>query len=46
MPEVALLPVPEIAREMHFKVPAVVEVRDELPRNPGGKVMKHLLQGR
>jgi len=28
-----------------FKVPALVEVRDELPRNPGGKVMKHLLRG-
>ncbi|QKE00109.1 class I adenylate-forming enzyme family protein [Nocardioides marmotae] len=24
----------------HFKVPAVVEIRDELPRNPGGKVVK------
>ncbi|GAC1567908.1 MAG: class I adenylate-forming enzyme family protein [Ktedonobacteraceae bacterium] len=29
-----------------FKVPALVEVRDELPRNPGGKVMKHLLRGK
>jgi long-chain acyl-CoA synthetase len=29
-----------------FKVPALIEVRDELPRNPGGKVMKQLLRGR
>ncbi|WP_051486210.1 class I adenylate-forming enzyme family protein [Nocardioides sp. J54] len=28
----------------HFKVPSAVEVRDELPRNPGGKVMKALLR--
>jgi fatty-acyl-CoA synthase len=28
----------------HFKVPSVVEVRDELPRNPGGKVVKSLLR--
>jgi len=27
-----------------FKVPAIVEFRDELPRNPGGKVMKQLLR--
>jgi long-chain acyl-CoA synthetase len=29
-----------------FKVPALIEVRDELPRNPGGKVMEQLLRGR
>ena len=28
----------------HFKVPSVVEVREELPRNPGGKVIKSLLR--
>jgi long-chain acyl-CoA synthetase len=28
-----------------FKVPALIEVRDTLPRNPGGKVMKQLLRG-
>jgi acyl-CoA synthetase (AMP-forming)/AMP-acid ligase II len=28
----------------HFKVPSAVEVRDELPRNPGGKVIKSLLR--
>ncbi|MCW2774742.1 MAG: long-chain fatty acid--CoA ligase [Nocardioides sp.] len=28
----------------HFKVPSVVEVREELPRNPGGKVVKSLLR--
>ena len=28
----------------HFKVPSAVEVRDELPRNPGGKVVKSLLR--
>ncbi|MDN4171693.1 class I adenylate-forming enzyme family protein [Nocardioides sp. SOB77] len=28
----------------HFKVPAVVEIRDELPRNPGGKVVKSALR--
>jgi fatty-acyl-CoA synthase len=28
----------------HFKVPSVVEVRDELPRNPSGKVIKALLR--
>ncbi|WP_435742024.1 class I adenylate-forming enzyme family protein [Nocardioides sp. SYSU DS0663] len=28
----------------HYKVPSVVEVRDELPRNPGGKVVKSLLR--
>ncbi|HLL79766.1 MAG TPA: AMP-binding protein [Ktedonobacteraceae bacterium] len=33
-------------RLAEFKVPAVIEVRDELPRNAGGKVMKHLLRGR
>lgn len=27
-----------------YKVPAVVEIRDHLPRNPAGKVMKHLLR--
>ncbi|MCZ7567111.1 MAG: AMP-binding protein [Ardenticatenaceae bacterium] len=27
-----------------YKVPAVVEIRDELPRNPSGKVMKHRLR--
>ena len=27
-----------------FKVPSVVEIRDELPRNPGGKVIKTLLR--
>lgn len=30
----------------HFKVPSAVEVRDELPRNPGGKVVKSLLRSR
>ncbi|WKN49507.1 class I adenylate-forming enzyme family protein [Nocardioides sp. Arc9.136] len=29
----------------HFKVPATVEIRDELPRNPGGKVVKSQLRG-
>lgn len=28
----------------HFKVPSAVEVREELPRNPGGKVIKALLR--
>jgi acyl-CoA synthetase (AMP-forming)/AMP-acid ligase II len=28
----------------HFKVPSVVVVREELPRNPGGKVIKSLLR--
>ncbi|MDN4160194.1 class I adenylate-forming enzyme family protein [Nocardioides abyssi] len=28
----------------HYKVPSVVEIRDELPRNPGGKVVKALLR--
>jgi long-chain acyl-CoA synthetase len=28
----------------HFKVPSVVEVRQELPRNSGGKVVKSLLR--
>lgn len=28
----------------HFKVPSVVEIREELPRNPGGKVVKSLLR--
>jgi len=28
----------------HFKVPSVVEVRQELPRNPGGKVIKSQLR--
>lgn len=28
----------------HFKVPSVIEVRAELPRNPGGKVIKSLLR--
>ncbi len=28
----------------HFKVPSAVEVREELPRNPGGKVIKSLLR--
>ncbi|HEY0755402.1 MAG TPA: hypothetical protein VGD98_15700 [Ktedonobacteraceae bacterium] len=27
-----------------FKVPTIVEMLDELPRNPGGKVMKHMLR--
>jgi long-chain acyl-CoA synthetase len=27
-----------------FKVPSVVEFRDELPHNASGKVLKHLLQ--
>jgi long-chain acyl-CoA synthetase len=29
----------------HFKVPSEVEIRDELPRNPGGKVIKSALRG-
>lgn len=28
----------------HFKVPSVVEIREELPRNPGGKVVKSALR--
>jgi acyl-CoA synthetase (AMP-forming)/AMP-acid ligase II len=28
----------------HFKVPSVVQVCEELPRNPGGKVIKSLLR--
>lgn len=28
-----------------YKVPELVEVVPQLPRNPGGKVMKHLLRG-
>ncbi len=28
----------------HFKVPSAVEVREELPRNPGGKVIKSMLR--
>ncbi|GAC1322549.1 MAG: long-chain fatty acid--CoA ligase [Mycobacteriales bacterium] len=28
----------------HFKVPSIVEVRRELPRNPGGKVIKSALR--
>jgi acyl-CoA synthetase (AMP-forming)/AMP-acid ligase II len=28
----------------HFKVPSVVVVREDLPRNPGGKVVKSLLR--
>ncbi len=28
----------------HFKVPSTVEIRRELPRNPGGKVIKSLLR--
>lgn len=36
-----------VARQLaDYKVPAVVEFRDELPRNPGGKVMKHLLRNK
>lgn len=27
-----------------YKVPTLVEFREELPRNPGGKVMKHVLR--
>jgi len=27
----------------HFKVPSQVDLRDRLPRNATGKVMKHLL---
>jgi acyl-CoA synthetase (AMP-forming)/AMP-acid ligase II len=31
-------------RIAHFKVPAIIEFRDELPRNPNGKVLRrHLL---
>jgi crotonobetaine/carnitine-CoA ligase len=32
---------PRLAR---FKVPAIVELRDELPRTPVGKIQKHLLR--
>lgn len=31
-------------RLAHFKVPSQVELRSELPRNPGGKVVKSLLR--
>jgi long-chain acyl-CoA synthetase len=32
------------ARLADYKVPEFVEIRDTLPRNPGGKVLKHLLR--
>ncbi|WP_182525239.1 class I adenylate-forming enzyme family protein [Nocardioides dongkuii] len=31
-------------RLARFKVPSTVEIRDDLPRNPGGKVVKSLLR--
>ena len=33
-------------RLANFKVPRQVEFRDDLPRNPSGKVLKRLLQRR
>jgi crotonobetaine/carnitine-CoA ligase len=32
------------ARLARFKVPEIVEFRDELPRTPVGKIQKHLLR--
>jgi acyl-CoA synthetase (AMP-forming)/AMP-acid ligase II len=33
------------ARLAHHKVPAVIEIIDELPRNPSGKVLRRRLVG-